>query len=320
MIFTNRSAMVDSIGTNQAIGFDGAFSFFKNINIDGYYAQTTTTGISNQNKSYRGAFDYSADRYGVQLEHLTVGDHFNPQIGFVRRTNFRQNSAYFRFSPRLPSSSLIRKIGLESSLDHIENLGGDLESQQAQITLRMNLENGDQWNIDYERNFEFLEKIFPITPSITIQEGSYYFTNLRASYNFGPQRKLSGQLMIQRGTFFDGHRDEIKFHGRMELMSRLSLEPTAQIGWIDLPMGSFTAKLLSARTAYSVSPRMFISALTQYVSSADTLTNNVRFRWEYQPGSDIFLVYSDGRDTTPSGFPLLQNRSVAIKFTRLFRF
>lgn len=320
IIFTNRSTMIDSTGTNQAVGFDGTFSFFKNINIDGYYAQTSTTGISDQNKSYRGAFDYSADRYGVQLEHLTVGDHFNPQIGFVRRKNFRQNSVYFRFSPRLPSSSFIRKIGLESGFDHIENLGGGLESQQAQITLRMDLENGDQWNIDYERNFEFLEEIFPITPSITIQTGSYYFTNFRASYNFGPQRKLSGQLMIQKGTFFNGHRDEIKFRGRIELMSRLSVEPAAQISWIDLPRGSFSTKLLGARTAYSVSPRMFISALTQYVSNADTLTNNIRFRWEYQPGSDIFLVYSDGRDTTPIGFPLLKNRSVAIKFTRLFRF
>ena len=320
IIFTNRSALVNRTGTNQVFGFDGNFSFFKNINIDGYYAQTSTVGMSDQNKSFRGAFDYSADRYGIQLEHLTVGDHFNPQIGFVRRKDFRQNSAYFRFSPRLPSSSLIRKIGLESGIDHIENSEGTLESQQAQITLRMDLENGDQWNIDYERNFEFLEEIFPITPTITVQTGSYYFTNFRASYNLGPQRKLSGQLVLQKGTFFDGHRDEIKFRGRIELMSRLSVEPTAQISWIDLPRGSFTAKLLSARTAYSVSPRMFIGALTQYVSSSDMLINNIRFRWEYRPGSDIFLVYSDGRDTTLSGFPLLKNRSMAIKFTRLVRF
>lgn len=49
------------------------------------------------------------------------------------------------------------------------------------------------------------------------------------------------------------------------------------------------------------------------------VTSNVRFRWEYQPGSDLFIVYSDGRDTRLSGFPALENRSVVAKITRLFR-
>jgi hypothetical protein len=46
----------------------------------------------------------------------------------------------------------------------------------------------------------------------------------------------------------------------------------------------------------------------------------VRFRWEYSPGSELFLVYSDARDTAEEGFPALQNRTVAVKVTRLLRF
>ena len=38
---------------------------------------------------------------------------------------------------------------------------------------------------------------------------------------------------------------------------------------------------------YMLSPRMFISALVQYNSSIRTLSTNARFRWEYQPGSDL---------------------------------
>src|SRR5437867_8142203 len=40
------------------------------------------------------------------------------------------------------------------------------------------------------------------------------------------------------------------------------------------------------------------------------LSSNIRFRWEYQPGSDLFFVYSDGRDTLGAGFPRLQNRRI----------
>jgi hypothetical protein len=45
-----------------------------------------------------------------------------------------------------------------------------------------------------------------------------------------------------------------------------------------------------------------------------------RFRWEYRPGSELFLVYSDGRDTVSRGFPGLMNRAFVIKVNRLFRF
>jgi hypothetical protein len=42
-------------------------------------------------------------------------------------------------------------------------------------------------------------------------------------------------------------------------------------------------------------------------------------RWEYRPGSELFLVYSEGRDTVMRGTPVL-NRTLAVKMTRLLRF
>ena len=38
--------------------------------------------------SYRGQLDYTGDRYGVQLERLVVGTDFNPEVGFLRRSDF----------------------------------------------------------------------------------------------------------------------------------------------------------------------------------------------------------------------------------------
>ncbi len=47
----------------------------------------------------------------------------------------------------------------------------------------------------------------------------------------------------------------------------------------------------------------------------------MRLRWEYQPGSELFIVYNEERDTlVPSHFPELENRALIIKVNRLFRF
>ncbi|MCH7749549.1 MAG: hypothetical protein IH939_15790 [Acidobacteria bacterium] len=51
------------------------------------------------------------------------------------------------------------------------------------------------------------------------------------------------------------------------------------------------------------------------------LSTNVRLRWEYQPGSELFVVYNDQRDTELGrGVPMLENRAFIVKVTRLFRF
>ena len=101
---------------------------------------------------------------------------------------------------------------------------------------------------------------------------------------------------------------------------RLSVEPRIGVNWIELPQASFTTTLLGLRVNAAFSPRIFLGALVQYNSSAESLDTNVRFRWEYQPGSDLFVVYSDGRATGADGFPQLENRTLVVKLTRLFRF
>jgi hypothetical protein len=64
---------------------------------------------------------------------------------------------------------------------------------------------------------------------------------------------------------------------------------------------------------------MFASGLIQYSSSDRLFSSNLRFRWEYLPGSELFVVYTDERDTMKPGFPDLRNRAFVVKVNRLFR-
>lgn len=88
---------------------------------------------------------------------------------------------------------------------------------------------------------------------------------------------------------------------------------------IDLPWGKGNTNLVSSRLTYTMSPRMFMSALVQYQSRTDSVATNARFRWEYQPGSELFIVFTEGRTTLTRGMPDLQNRSLVVKVTRLFQ-
>ena len=122
--------------------------------------------------------------------------------------------------------------------------------------------------------------------------GGYDFGVLRTSLNFGQHRRLYGGLTAEHGTFFDGQRTTLGVRqGRIRVTPKFSLEPSFSINWVDLPAGSFTTRLVGARVTYTMTPLMFVSAFLQYNSSRDAVATNVRLRWEYLPGSELFVVY-----------------------------
>jgi len=322
LIATRRTPAASQSSSNAVFGADANLAFFRSLSINGYYARTETPGAGGDQSSYRGRLDYAGDRYGLQLEHLLVGDKFSPEIGFLRRSDFRRSSIGARFSPRPKSNRLIRRLNWEAGYDYItDSRSTRVENKQLSGTFEVDFENSDQWTLEYTDDFEYLPRSFEIAPAIVVPIGGYDYDTVRMTYELGQQRRVSGQLSVATGTFYDGHKKEANFtSGRVALSAHLSVEPGVTMNWIDLPQGSFTNRLITARGIFTPSPRMLISNLVQYNASDRTVSSSVRLRWEYVPGSELFVVYSDGRNMTDAPVPGLVNRSVAIKLTRLLRF
>jgi len=319
-----NTSLTEGASSNSVFGFDGNFAFYQNLQVNTYYAASRTRLEGGENLgddavSYTGNLNYAGDRYGLVLEHLYVGQHFQPELGFLRRDAFRRSFAQGRFSPRPQSIEAIRRFVFQSELDYITDPTGRLETKTFQGLFRIEFENSDLAWVEYNRIFEFLPEEFEISDGIILPVDEYEFQDVRLVYALGPQRPLPATVTFGKGSFYSGDRTETEFNGRVELSTKLSLEPRLSFNWVDLQEGSFTTRLASVRMNYTFSPRMFISSFIQYNSRSDSLSSSVRFRWEYEPGSDLFVVYSEGRDEL-SLTPFLANQTFAVKFTKLFRF
>ena len=321
-IFTGRSVSTKGPGGNQVYGLDAAFSFYDNVNFNGYYAKSQTSGLVGDDESYQAAFTYNGDLYAFQLDHLLVGDNFNPEIGFMRRDDFRRTYTAAQYSPRPQNIDAIRQFTWRGTLDYTTGAStGLIETRVSQLSFNTEFENSDQFNLDIQDNYELLENPFQITPDVAIPIGGYGFSDYYVSYGLGTQRLISGTISLQRGDFFNGDITAVGYRrGRVEITRQFSISPGISINNIDLPQGRFTTKLVTSRFTYTLTPRMFFSGLLQYNSSNNALSSNLRLRWEYQPGSELFVVYNDVRDTELRSTPLLQNRAFIIKFTKLLRF
>ena len=324
-IFTNRSVSLVGDGSSQAYGVDGVFSLYDNVEVITYVAKTETPGLRERDLSYQGRFSYNGDRYGLTADHLVVEDHFTPEVGFVRRDNFRRTNLSGRFSPRPRSIEWVRQFTVEGAVDYFLTADtGRLETRLRVARFNTEFENSDRFGVDFIDSYELLEEPFEIAPDVTIPVGGYSFSDIEASYTLGTQRRASGRFSVRAGSFWNGDIKTVGFNrGRVEILEQFSVEPSVSVNWIDLPEGSFRTELARLRLTYSFTPRMFFSGLVQYDSSGDSLSTNLRLRWEYTPGSELFIVYTDDRDTDPllpNRFSELRNRGFVVKVTRLFRF
>jgi hypothetical protein len=322
LIVTHRTPDVDGGGSNQTLGLDANFAFFTNITFSTYYARTAGSSENGDESSYRAKFEYAADRYGVSAEHLLVGDDFNPEVGFIRRSDFRRSSLTARFSPRPRSSRLVRKYTWDAGFDYItDGANTRVENRAASSAFQIEFTNSDQWKVEYTDDYELLPEDFEIADDVVLPTGGYQFQNVAAEYQLGQHRRISGRIRVGTGSFYDGTRRELTFgSGRAALSTRLNIEPGLTLNWVDLPQGSFETQLATARVIFTPSPRSLVSGLFQFNASARTLSSSVRLRWEYTPGSELFVVYTDNRNTLVSRDPRLLNRSFAVKITRLVRF
>ena len=325
-MITNRSKSVTAGGSNQAYGVDAAFSFFQNVGFSAYYAKTETPGVTGSADSYQALADYGGDRYGGHLEYLKVGANFNPEVGFVARSNFGRTYGTARFSPRPKRMTSVRKFTYQGTFDNFVNGEGALETRMTIGAFNTEFENSDVLAVSVTRDFELLARPTAIL-GVTIPAGGHEFSNAQVSYTLGAQRRVSGMLSLQAGNFYNGTLTSISYStARVSVLKRLSFEPTVSINRVDIPGTTVTTRLYRTRGDYGFSPLMFASALLQYTSSDRAFSSNLRFRWEYRPGSELFVVYTDERDMTDPRFALatqvlgLKNRAFVIKINRLVRF
>ena len=171
------------------------------------------------------------------------------------------------------------------------------------------------------QQYEFLARPFVIDRAATIPIGGYSFANLALRYTLGAQRWFASTLAAERGSFYGGDKTTITVSaGRFNLTNQIQVQPGLSINRVELPYGRFTATQAQGRVVYTLTPRSFVAALLQYNSSTRLVGTNLRWRWEYIPGSELFVVYTDERDTTAHGLPDLNNRALVVKWAPLVRF
>ncbi len=249
----------------------------------------------------------------------TVGDAFNPGVGFVARRGIRQGFVTLGAHPQ-PAIPHVRELNPYVDVNVFVDTGWALETREITPGFAIHFLDSSVLTFEYAESYERLPGTTRIGGA-EVPKGEYGFGAFTASYQSNLGRKLGGRLSVTRGGFYDGDRTSVEGSVTVRPNAHLFLEGTAQRNRLALGGNSFDANLFGGRFRYAYNTRTFLSAFVQYNETADELQTNVRFNLIHAPLSDVFLVYSERRDRSPEpGRTAITDRALTLKVTKLLAF
>jgi hypothetical protein len=289
------------------------------VTVSGYIAKTDTPDLRGKDMAGLAKIVYSSESWTNQFAYSKVEENFNPEVGFLRRTNYEKVSTSL-FHRRRPKDFL----GLFELRPHIFYRGyrddqGFYESGFLHLDNHFEWYNG--WEVHTGVNFthEGVQEPFQINSGTYVGVGEYDHSESQMVLMSDRRKPLSFSLTSKIGGFYGGNRNALE----TTFSYRFGDAFTSNLIWsrndIDLPLtnGSFEVNVSRLRMSYSFTPKVLLQLLVQHDDRSNLVASNLRFSWLQSANSGFYLVYNELNDDSILG-PMEKRRELAIKFSRIF--
>ncbi|HJM10761.1 MAG TPA: DUF5916 domain-containing protein [Candidatus Marinimicrobia bacterium] len=315
---TDLNHLGDNGYVNRGYAVDGQLGIGELSQVVAFAAVTETPGMKmDKAYAYRLHTGRNTQQISTSLGYTEVGQNFNPEMGYLKRGNYRKWSGriFTRFRPE-------DLFGLLEFRPHVDyngywKLNGFQESGRWHIDSHWEFRSGFEihtgMNITREgvlEQFEIASGVFVPAQTYDHKEIQIYFTTNQAkALNLGSRNTIGG--------FFGGERINLTPTLNFRYSDRFTSQFSLNYNNVSLPGGDFVTNLIRARLTYAFSPKMYVQSLLQYNSQSDEWSMNWRFIWQQSAATGLYLVYNETQDY--DGIPIQdQTRSIVVKYSRLF--
>ncbi|WP_197493038.1 DUF5916 domain-containing protein [Woeseia oceani] len=307
-----------STDENQTYAIDGRWGIGDNLLLQGWAAATATPGMEGRETAYSVSGAYDSAEYNMGMGYTEVREGFNPEVGFLSRSEYRKGNA-----------NIMRRIrpddmwGLLEIRPHI-SWNGYWDFEGFQETGYLHVDSHWEWKSGFEvhtgMNFtkSGVKDPFDIVPGVTVLPGTYDHREAQIVVMTDQSAPFSANVRTVIGGRFGGDRVTLEPTLKYRVGERFSSELSMQYNDFDLPVanGDFQVNLTRLRLSYSFTPKMLLQALVQYNDSRDVVGTNLRFSWLQSANSGLYLVYNEVDDRGIGAPPV--GREFILKYSHIF--
>ena len=316
---------------NYAIGLDGVFRLFGDDYFTMRLAQTFDKNLA-PDAIYDSAFlTAQLERrrrqgWGYRTILATMGPDYNPGIGFTRRNDFYQFDQTIQYS-WIPgkNSRLIYHTLAVNGFSYYRNLDNNLETAQVEAEWKYSLKSGKFGGFEARVSQEDLLDSFKLSNSTAVPVGNYTFGHIGANFymTHTAQKQIGGSFNI--GSFYDGWKYNLDIGPKWYVSKHLELR--GELGYINVQFPdrdqSFESFIGRIKIRAALNTKLSTNAFFQYDNINETLSANVRFRYNFREGNDMWIVYNNdlGNFDPTARFDsyYTRNRTLLAKYTMTFQ-
>jgi hypothetical protein len=307
------------LDNNRTYSIDGRWGIGDDLMLSGWFARTETPGLTGDDDAFALKASYSSPTWDFNAEHTEVGGDFNPEVGFLARTEFEKNMVFVMYKYR--PDNLWGLLELRPHVryqEYRDAVTGLKESASWHIDNHWEFTNGYLFETGGNLIYERVESPFEIVPGVIIPTGVYDHGNIQLVVRTNQAAPLSFYIRTNYGGAWGGDRYHAAPTLRYRIGDTFSSELSVNYNDFDLPYpnGDFNVALTRLRLSYSFTPNVLLQALLQYNERSDTYSTNLRFSWLRSANTGLFLVYNE-IDERGIGAPP-RGKEFIIKFSHIF--
>jgi hypothetical protein len=335
--FSTAGLMVTSYNggrrTNVGLGGDGTFRLFGDEYLTLKYSTTVDSDDSTATLGTRSLYDVKWERRtsrGLQynVNSTRMGRDYRPEIGFLQRRDYTTANAVANYFIYTDDHKWLRRYYPGAlAFSTFRNSDGALESGQYAFWVQWDTKAGSGGWIEPKWFHENVAQEFTIGDA-TVPAGKHDFFDLQVYYSMGSGRRVRTGIDFRSGTYFDGTRTQVILTPTWNVSPHLELGTDYQLSHLEFDKRDQVENVQVARfrVRAALNAQASGNAFVQYNSTTDRLDFNVRLRYAFAEGTDLWLVYNEGLDTDPMRdlgairSPTSLARTVLIKYTHTLGF
>lgn len=284
---------------------------------DGYVMKSMSS-TKGDDTSAALSLNFPNEPWGGDVIVKQVGANFAPALGFVNRPDIRSYQGTVLHLDRFRGRYL-NQLEFGSDFLFVTDLEDRLVSRENNLYARAASTIGDELTVRIVNDAERVPATFFLPNAVPIVPGSYDWNNVETRITTFNGRPIVATFNMICCSFYNGS----AIHPRLSLTYRpnayFQLAPTYDLNMIDLPTGKVNIHIVSVDGIVNFVPDMQMSLQLQYDNISGGVGFSARYRWEYQPGNELFVsVGQAGQYLNNRFYP--QTSLLAVRLGQTFRF
>jgi hypothetical protein len=320
IIFTNGDPTGATKNTVAGADFqymDSSFLGSKIFTTDVFYDRSFSNK-KGDDSSAALAVGFPNEPWGGDFVFKQIGQNFQPALGFINRTDIRQYDGIVSHLDRY-RGVFLNQLEFDTDYEFVTDLHDRLESRSNDVVARAASAAGDEITFKLINSAENVPASFFLPRNVPVLKGAYDWTNIDVRFRSFDGRPLAIDAEVTCCSFYNGHSIHTKIALSYRPNAYFELLPSYEGTTIDLPTGRVDIHLLALETIVNFVPDMSLDIQGQFDNISRNFAFLARYRWEYEPGNELFIALGQGAIIQESAFAA-QRSLLTIRLGHTFRF